>query len=87
MSYQSSEAKKEEFRKYLEKSSVIDALTKALVNLYEEPEKPDKPVEFIKKALGGPSQADYEALKQENERLSAELDATRKKLESAGSTS
>lgn len=79
MAYQSSEAKKEEFRKYLEKSSVIDALTKALVNLYEEPERPDKPVEFIKKILGGPSQEDYDALKRENERLQQELDALKKR--------
>lgn len=41
----------------MEKSNVIDALTKVLVTLYEEPDRPDKPVEFIKKALGGPSQS------------------------------
>lgn len=80
MSYQSSEAKKEEFRKYLEKSNVIDALTKVLVNLYEEPEKPDKPVEFIKKALGGPSPADFEALQAENAQLRAEIEALKKKI-------
>ena len=56
MAYQSSESKKDEFRRYLEKCNVIDALTKVLVTLYEEPERPDKPVEFIRKALGGPSQ-------------------------------
>lgn len=71
MAYQSSESKKEEFRKYLEKAQVIDALTKVLVSLYEEPERPEKPVDFIKKALGGPSQSDFEALKQENEELKA----------------
>jgi hypothetical protein len=80
MAYQSSEAKKEEFRKYLEKSNVIDALTKVLVNLYEEPEKPDKPLEFIKKALGGPSQADYDALRAENDALRGEVDALKKKI-------
>jgi len=80
MAYQSSEAKKEEFRKYLEKSNVIDALTKVLVNLYEEPEKPDKPLEFIKKALGGPSQADYDALRGENDALRAEVDSLKKKI-------
>lgn len=80
MAYQSSEAKKEEFRKYLEKSNVIDALTKVLVNLYEEPEKPDKPLEFIKKALGGPSQADYDSLRQELDSLRAENDALKKKI-------
>ena len=33
----SGESKKEEFRKYLQWSGVIDALTKVLVALYEEP--------------------------------------------------
>ena len=80
MSYQSSEAKKEEFRKYLEKTNVIDALTKVLVNLYEEPEKPDKPIEFIRKALGGPSQADYDALKTENEQLKSDLEQMKRRL-------
>ena len=80
MSYQSSEAKKEEFRKYLEKSNVIDALTKVLVNLYEEPEKPDKPIEFIKKSLGGPSQAEFDALKQENEALRNEVEALKRRV-------
>ena len=32
-------------------------MTKVLVTLYEEPERPERPVEFIKKALGGPSQS------------------------------
>ncbi|EOD08968.1 hypothetical protein EMIHUDRAFT_68044, partial [Emiliania huxleyi CCMP1516] len=39
------DAKKEEFRKYLERSGVIDALTKVLVGLYEEPEKPSNAIE------------------------------------------
>jgi len=80
MSYQSSEQKKEVFRRYLEKNQVIDALTKALVNIYEEPERPDQPVEYIKKALGGPSQADFEALKAENDQLRAEVEALKKRL-------
>jgi hypothetical protein len=86
MSYQSSEAKKEEFRKYLEKSNVIDALTKVLVNLYEEPEKPEKPIEFIKKSLGGPSQQEYDSLKAENESLRAEIEALKRRLGDAPSS-
>ena len=86
MAYQSTEAKKEDFRKYLEKSNVIDSLTKVLVNLYEEPERPDKPMEFIKKALGGPVQADVDSLRQENESLRAEVDALKKKLAESGGT-
>ncbi len=35
------ESKRDEFRRYLEKAGVMDALTKVLVGLYEEPEKPN----------------------------------------------
>lgn len=47
--HQTPESKKEEFRKYLEKSGVIDALTKVLVGLYEEPERPPNAVDYIKR--------------------------------------
>eukprot|EP00670_Eutreptiella_braarudii_P006369 CAMPEP_0174284748 /NCGR_PEP_ID=MMETSP0809-20121228/6571_1 /TAXON_ID=73025 ORGANISM="Eutreptiella gymnastica-like, Strain CCMP1594" /NCGR_SAMPLE_ID=MMETSP0809 /ASSEMBLY_ACC=CAM_ASM_000658 /LENGTH=88 /DNA_ID=CAMNT_0015380373 /DNA_START=46 /DNA_END=312 /DNA_ORIENTATION=+ len=80
MAYQSSESKKEEFRKYLEKSSVIDALTKVLVTLYEEPDRPEKPVDFIKKALGGPSQSDFDSLKAENDELKAKIQQLQSQL-------
>lgn len=42
---QPSESKREEFRKYLEKTGVMDALTKVLVSLYEEPDKPEDAIE------------------------------------------
>ena len=48
------EAKKEEFQKYLEKSGVIDSLTKVLVGLYETQEKPPNAIDFIKEYLGAP---------------------------------
>lgn len=35
------ETKRDDFRKYLEKAGVMDALTKILVGLYESPEKPN----------------------------------------------
>lgn len=38
--YKPIDAKREEFRKYLERAGVMDAVTKALVSLYEEDEKP-----------------------------------------------
>ena len=69
MSVQTTEQKKEEFRKYLERAGVIDNLTKVLVGLYEEPEKPGNAIEFIKKCLGAPSDTDVESLKAENEDL------------------
>lgn len=37
--------KKEDFRKYLERNGIVDVLTRVLVGLYEEPEKPDSPIE------------------------------------------
>ncbi len=46
MAAQTTEAKKEEFRKYLEKSGVIDQLTRVLVGLYEQPEKPANSIEL-----------------------------------------
>ena len=69
MSAQTTEQKKEEFRKYLEKAGVVDQLTKVLVGLYEEPEKPSNAIEFIKKCLGAPSDTDVDQLKADNEEL------------------
>ena len=51
MSYKPADSKKEEFRKYLEKAGVLDALTKTLVTLYEEPEKPNNALDFLRKNL------------------------------------
>ena len=72
MSVQTTEQKKEEFRKYLEKAGVIDQLTKVLVGLYEEQEKPQNVIEFIKKSLGEPTDTDVEQLLAENESLKRE---------------
>ena len=69
MAYQTPDSKKEEFRKYLEKSGVIDALTKVLVGLYEEPERPPNAVDYIKRYMGAPTGIDVDALRQENEDL------------------
>jgi hypothetical protein len=66
---QTPEQKKEEFRKYLERSGVVDQLTKVLVGLYEEPEKPQNAVDFIKKCLGAPSDTDIDILKADNDDL------------------
>ena len=70
--------KKEEFRKYLEKSGVLDALTRVLVGLYEEPERPQNAIEYIKRYIGAPQNVDVEGLKRENEQLRQELDKLRK---------
>lgn len=44
--------KREGFRKYLETSGAIDKLTNALMKLYQEGEKPENSVVFIRKELG-----------------------------------
>jgi len=63
--YRPGDSKREEFRKYLEKAGVLDALTKILVALYEEPEKPNDALDFLKAHMGtsGPDTADVEALR------------------------
>ena len=81
MSVQTTEAKKEEFRNYLEKAGVIEQLTKVLVGLYEEPEKPGNAIEFIKKCLGAPSDTDVEQLKADNEELRRNKAELEKKID------
>ena len=64
----SQDAKKDEFRKYLEKAGVLELLTKSLVQLYEvnmlqhtvtkckavqEPEKPSDALSYLKNTVGG----------------------------------
>lgn len=44
--FQPIDSKREEFRKYLEKAGAMDALTKVLVMLYDEPEKPADALEY-----------------------------------------
>ncbi|CAK9202846.1 unnamed protein product [Sphagnum troendelagicum] len=69
-----SESKKEAFRKYLEASGVLDALTKVLVALYEEHDKPAIALEFIRHALGGPTIAEHDNLKKDIVELQAKYD-------------
>lgn len=49
---QTPDSKKEEFRRYLEKSGAIESLTSVLVGLYEESDRPLESTEYIKKYLG-----------------------------------
>eukprot|EP00699_Malawimonas_sp_californiana_P001379 EC715443.1.p1 GENE.EC715443.1~~EC715443.1.p1 ORF type:complete len:95 (+),score=26.39 EC715443.1:40-324(+) len=74
MAYQGADSKKEEFRKYLERAGVIDSLTKVLVGLYEEPEKPSNALDFVKQYLGAPTASDVDAIKGENENLKKKVE-------------
>ncbi|CAK9117561.1 unnamed protein product [Durusdinium trenchii] len=60
MSYETADSQKEEFRKYLEKNGIISQLTRVLVGLYEEPERPANAIDYIKKYLGAPTGVDVE---------------------------
>lgn len=44
--------KRDDFRKYLEGTGVTDKLTSALMKLYQEIEKPEEPLVFIRRQLG-----------------------------------
>ena len=74
------EAKQDEFRAYLEKTGVVDQLTKVLVSLYEETEKPNNPLEFIKKNMSAPEEVDEDNLKNEYLKLKDENDKLRQRV-------
>jgi len=89
--YQTPESKKEEYRRYLEKSGVIDALTKVLVGLYEETDRPPNALDFVRKYVGVPAGVDVDALRAENtemrrqvEELQRTVDQLNRRLEAAG---
>merc|ERR1711983_257475 len=73
----SQDAKKEEFKKYLEKAGVLELLTKSLVSLYEEPEKPNDAVNYLKKSVGGTDndKVEIDKLQAENTDLKSKIAA------------
>ncbi|XP_012370134.1 c-Myc-binding protein-like [Octodon degus] len=84
--YKAANSKREQFRRYLEKLGVLDTLTKVLVTLYEEPEKPTSALDFLKHHLGAATpeiellrlelaemKEKYEATIEENKKLKAKL--------------
>jgi hypothetical protein len=79
----SESSRKEEFRRYLERTHVIDVLTKVLVGLYEEPERPTNAIEYIRKYMGAPPNVDVESIKKENEELKAQVEKLTKELEAS----
>ncbi|KAL0478097.1 hypothetical protein AKO1_010782 [Acrasis kona] len=78
MAYQSVNNRKDEFKKYLEKNGVVDAITK--VSLYEEPERPQNALDYVKSYLGGPSSNDSDQLKSENDQLKQKVKELTDKL-------
>ncbi|KAG4079028.1 hypothetical protein HA402_001683 [Bradysia odoriphaga] len=52
MAFKPIDNKRDQFRKYLEASGVIEVLSKSITKLMESPEKPDSPVDFIRENMG-----------------------------------
>ncbi|XP_037027531.1 c-Myc-binding protein homolog [Bradysia coprophila] len=52
MAFKPIDNKRDQFRKYLEASGVIEVLSKSITKLMESPEKPESPVDFIRENMG-----------------------------------
>ncbi|KAF2352151.1 hypothetical protein FHG87_017094 [Trinorchestia longiramus] len=70
---------REKFRSYVQKSGIMSTLTGILVKLYEQPQKPDDPLGFIRKELEK-SSFDAETIKTLEEKV-ARLEAEKQELE------
>ena len=77
------DAKREEFRKYLEKEGVLEYLTKHLVPLYEKADKPTSALEYLKNNFAGKeiqgAKEKAETLESENKDLKKNVDRLEKK--------
>jgi predicted RNase H-like nuclease (RuvC/YqgF family) len=91
-SYQSPESRKDEFRRYLEKSGAIESLTTVLVGLYEETDRPPESTEYIRRCLSGDSSGggavaavagsgENEKLKKENAEMKTKIKELNKTIE------
>ena len=47
------------------------------MGLYEEPERPQNAIDYIKRYIGAPQNVDVEGLKRENDMLKAEVERLR----------
>ena len=74
---QNLETKREQFRAYLEKEGILESISKALVTLYEESDKPKEALAFVRKNIAAAEldsmKAQVESLSQENEKLKSEV--------------
>jgi len=82
------DAKTDRFTQYLDRSTAADLISKALVALYEEPQKPEDPISFIRSFLGGAMLQDVAAtqrevaeLRERNEKLEKLLEEMRRDVE------
>ncbi|XP_075751112.1 c-Myc-binding protein [Rhipicephalus microplus] len=69
------DSKKEDFRKYIEKSGLLERMTLALVSLFEEQERPENAIAYFK------SRFDPDSWETSNEAMKKELEQVRRQLE------
>ncbi|KAL3189464.1 hypothetical protein MRX96_002773 [Rhipicephalus microplus] len=69
------DSKKEDFRKYIEKSGLLERMTLALVSLFEEQERPENAIAYFK------SRFDSDSWETSNEAMKKELEQVRRQLE------
>ncbi|XP_057684054.1 c-Myc-binding protein-like isoform X2 [Corythoichthys intestinalis] len=76
--------KREDFKRYLEKTGVLDTLTNAMTALYREDEKPDNALDFLKRQIIAQEnevlvsekaelQQKFQLLTEENQQLKSKL--------------
>ncbi len=78
------EARKEEFRKYLEESGVISALTKSIIKLYEmKYDRPESAITFIQQHLvdNSPSIAEFQNVLNELQECKKTIEALKREIE------
>jgi phage host-nuclease inhibitor protein Gam len=87
MSNKTIEQKKKDYRDYLENSGVLEQITKALVSLYEEIDRPVNPIEYIRRNLVDPDEEindkkkkEYLDYQRENVKLQEEIKDLKKKI-------
>lgn len=52
MAFKPIDNKRDQFRKYIESNGVVEMLSKVFIQLMENPEKPEHPIDFIRENLG-----------------------------------
>jgi predicted nuclease with TOPRIM domain len=65
--------KRDSFRKYLDEGGVLDAVSRAIVALYQEHEMPEDPKEYLRQFLGSSQGINVEDLRNENSDLKEEV--------------
>jgi len=58
-----------------------------LVGLYEEPDRPNNALDYIKRYLGAPSNVDVDGLKRENDELKRQVEKLKRQLGSGSGNS